>query len=150
MSYFIFYKNTENQTGTYYKIAENETDLNILKINNDIYTTIQDTQINFNFVKLNIKDIVSYSGNTIVYQDILNNYLTKDLLVKYVDNLKKFLKQFLDNNLSHSWYTKVNNYYNIISSPTILDDITTYPFTKSFEQYLTEKNIEFIHPLQIP
>ena len=93
MAYFIFYKNTENQTGTYYKIAENETDLNILKINNDVYTTIQDTQTNFNSVKLNLKDIVSYSGNTIVYQDSLNNYLTKDLLVRYVDNLKKVLNQ---------------------------------------------------------
>jgi hypothetical protein len=150
MAYIIFTKNTENQTGTYYKIAENEADLNILKINNNIYTTIQDTQTNFNSVKLNLKDIVSYSGNTIVYQDSLNNYLTKDLLVRYVDNVKKVLKQFLDNNLSHSWYTKVNNYYNIISSPTILDDITTYPFTKSFEQYLSEKNIEFLNPLQIP
>jgi hypothetical protein len=150
MAYIIFLKNTENQTGTLYRIAENETDLNILKINNDVYTTIQDTQTNFNSVKLNLKDIISYNGNTIVYQDSLNNYLTKEGLLIYVGNLKKVLKQFLDNNSSHSWYNKVNNYYNIISSPTILDDITTYPFTKSFEQYLSEKNIEFLNPLQIP
>jgi hypothetical protein len=150
MAYIIFTKNTENQTGTLYRIAENETDLNILKINNDVYTTIQDTQTNFNSVKLNLKDIISYNGNTIVYQDSLNNYLTKEGLLIYVGNLKKVLKQFLDNNSSHSWYNKVNNYYNIISSPTILDDITTYPFTKSFEQYLSEKNIEFLNPLQIP
>jgi hypothetical protein len=150
MAYIIFLKNTENQTGTLYRIAENETDLNILKINNDVYTTIQDTQTNFNSVKLNLKDIISYNGNTIVYQDSLNNYLTKEGLLIYVGNLKKVLKQFLDNNSSHSWYNKVNTYYNIISSPTILDDITTYPFTKSFEQYLSEKNIEFLNPLQIP
>jgi capsular polysaccharide biosynthesis protein len=85
-----------------------------------------------------------------VYQDTLHNYLTKESLLIYVNNVKKILKQFLDNNLSHSWYTKVNNYHNIISSPTILDDITTYPFTKSFEQYLSEKNIELINPLQVP
>ena len=150
MAYIIFKKNTENQAGTYYKIAENDADLNTLKIDSNIYTTITDTQNNFNLVKLNNKDIVSYSGNTIVYQDSLNNYLSKETLVTYVENVKKVLKQFLDNNLSHSWYTKVNNYYNIISSPTILDDITTYPFTKSFEQYLSEKNIEVINPLQVP
>ena len=150
MAYIIFKKNTENQTGTFYKIAENDADLNTLKIDSNIYTTITDTQNNFNLVKLNNKDIVSYSGNTIVYQDSLNNYLSKETLVTYVENVKKVLKQFLDNNSSHSWYNKVNNYYNIISSPTILDDINTYPFTKSFEQYLAEKNIEFIHPLQIP
>jgi hypothetical protein len=54
MSYFIFTNNTEDITNTIYRIAENQSDLNNLNIDKSIYKIIEDSQENFNAVKLNI------------------------------------------------------------------------------------------------
>ncbi len=52
MSYFVFAKNFDNVSGTIYKIAENQSDLNNLNIILSDYKIIEDSQSNFNDFKL--------------------------------------------------------------------------------------------------
>jgi len=150
MAYIIFKKNTENQTGTYFRIVENEADLNSFKLEEQ-YIAIQETQDNFNAIRLNQKGIVSYNNNIITYEPAYpTNYLTKESLITDVNIQKNNLKNFLDKNTTHYMFNKINAYYTVLSNPTLFDEITTFPFTKTIEQYLFEKNVEIIHPLQIP
>jgi hypothetical protein len=55
MSYFIFIKNSENINGAIYRIAENESDLNLLNIRKEDYKIIQDSTVDFDLLKLNKK-----------------------------------------------------------------------------------------------
>ena len=57
MAYFVFNKNSENLSGVLYRIAENEFDLNNLNIIKSDYKIIEDSQDNFNAVKLNNKTV---------------------------------------------------------------------------------------------
>ena len=54
MSYFIFLNNLDNQEGTIYSIAENQSDLNNLIMDQANYKIIEDSESNFNLVKYGI------------------------------------------------------------------------------------------------
>jgi (p)ppGpp synthase/HD superfamily hydrolase len=70
MAYFVFGKNLDNVSNTIYRIAENISDLNNLNITQDIYKIIEDSQSNFNSVKLGSKTVDKYNNNTITYIDL--------------------------------------------------------------------------------
>ena len=148
MSYFIFIKNSDNVEGTLYRIAENESDLNNLVINKSDYKIIEDSQENFNAVKLNIKFPLKYTGNTITFINVINNYPIKTTLENEVNNFKNQIKQFTDNNLNHSSFSLWNNYYNQLNNLN-LDNIT-YPLNKSLEQYFSDLSQPSLNSLQIP
>jgi hypothetical protein len=61
MAYFIFTKNSDNIEGSIYKIAENLNDFNCLNISQSDYKIIEDSESNFNLIKL----IISIQKNII-------------------------------------------------------------------------------------
>jgi hypothetical protein len=148
MSYFIFLKNLDNVEGAIYKIAENQSDLNNLNINQSDYKIIQESVNNFNDVKLGNKFPIKYSNNTITYIDQTHSFKNKEDLQKYINGFKNQIKQFTDNNPNHSLLNIWNNYYIQLSNLNI--ENITYPLNKSLEQYFIDLEQPSLNILQIP
>ena len=147
MSYFIFIKNSDNIEGTLYRIAENESDLNNLVINKSDYKIIEDSQENFNAVKLNTKMVLKYNGDVITYLNNTPSFKDKISLFNYIEDFKNRIKQFNDNNQNHPLFNVWNNHYNQLNSLNL--DNLTYPLNKSLEQYFNDLNQTALNPLQL-
>lgn len=148
MSYFIFTPNLDNVSGTIYKIAENQSDFSNLNITPLVYKIIEDSEFNFNLVKLGSKIADKYNNNTITYIDITISFNSKNELQNYVNNFKKTIKQFTDNNPNHPLFNRWNEYYNQLNFLNL--DTVTYPLNKSLEQYFNDLGQPSFHILQIP
>ena len=148
MSYFIFQKNLDDVTGTLYRIAENNSDLNLLNINKDDYTLIEDSLDNFNAVKYGLKYAEKYNNNNITFVDAPNSFDNKECLLTHLRNVKYLIKNFLDNNKKHSQFNTWSNYLNQLNSLNL--DTITYPLNKSLEQYFKDENKLSLNILQIP
>ena len=148
MSYFIFLKDLDNIERTLYKIAENQSDLDNLNITKSVYKIIEDSQSNFNLVKFGNKLPEKYSSNTITYIDQTTLFKNKEGLYSYIDNFKKQIKQFIDNNPNHFLLNRWNDYLNQLNSLN-LDNIG-YPLNKSLEQYFNDLQQPSLNPLQLP
>ena len=148
MAYFIFSKNLDNISGTLYRIAETQSDLNNLNITQSEYKIIEDSENNFNLVKFNNKYVDKYNNNNIFYIDQINKFDSNDQLQNYVDGLKKKIKEFTDNNINHPLFDRWNNYYNQLNNLN-LDNIT-YPLNKSLEQYFNDLGQPSFNILQLP
>ena len=148
MAYFVFIKNCENLPEVLYRIAENESDLNNLNIIQSDYKIIEDSQDNFNSVKLNNKTVSHYLNNTIYYQESINYFADKIPLTNHVEETKQQVLQFLNNNKTHPSYTLWNNYYNQLNNLNL--DTITYPLTKSLPQYFNDLGQLSLNTLQIP
>jgi hypothetical protein len=148
MSYFIFTNNTEDIENTIYRIAENQSDLNNLNIDKSVYKIIEDSQENFNAVKLNIKFPLKYTGNTVTFINVINNYSIKTPLENEVNNFKNQIKQFTNNNPDHPLFNLWNNYYNQLNNLN-LNNIN-YPLTISLQQYFNDLGQLSLNPLQLP
>ena len=146
MYFFIFSKNSDNIEGTLYKIAQDQFDLDNLNIIQSDYKIIQDSQENFNSVKLNIKQALKYNNNIITYGN-MQNYFTKNTLQSTVVNLKMQIQQFLNNNPNHQLFSRWNSYYNQLNNLEL--DSITYPLNKSLEQYFNDLGQPSLNPLQI-
>ena len=150
MAYFIFKKNSENLSGTLYKIAENQTDLNSLNIDPSNFKIIEDSQSNFDDVKYGLKSVLSYSNNTINYLivDTDSVFATKTDLKNYLDVLKNLISIFLENNKNHSKFNVWNSYYNQLNGLNVNN--LTYPITTSLEQYFKDQGQPSYNILQLP
>lgn len=148
MSYFIFTKNLDDIENTCYKIAENQSDLNNLNINQESYKIIEETESNFNLVKYGNKTAFKYIGNTITYNTIETRFISKNSLQKYIENFKKQIKEFTNNNPNHLLLSRWNNYYNQLNTLNL--DSITYPLDKSLEQYFNDLGQPSYNILQIP
>ena len=147
MAYFIFVKNLDNISGTLYKIAENENDLNNLNINKNDYKIIEDSQENFNAVKFGTKHPSKYNGDVISF-DTQQCLFNKDQLQGYINNYKNLIKQFTDNNPNHPLLDRWSSYYTQLNSLN-LNNIN-YPLSISLEQYFNDLQQPSFNILQIP
>jgi hypothetical protein len=147
MAYFIFTNDSDNIEGTLYRIAENLSDLNNLNIDQNFYKIISDTQENFNSIKFGTKIILKYNDNIIFFTD-QNISLDKNKLKNYIEQFKKGIKSFTDNNPNHSLFNIWNNYYNQLNNLNL--DSITYPLNKSLEQYFKDLDQPSLNPLQLP
>jgi hypothetical protein len=159
MSYFIFLKNTNNNEGSLYRIAENQSDLNNLNIIQSDYKIIEDSQINFDAVKYGTKNIISFNSDTITYEDIVTVFSdgvkdgvvvksAKEYLNDYILNCKNIINQFLKNNQNHQLFNRWNDYYNQLNNLNL--NSIQYPLNTSLEQYFKDQNLPSLNPLQIP
>lgn len=146
MAYFIFTKNLDNVDGTIYRIAENQSDLNNLNIIQSNYTIIEDSQTNFDLVKLGNKCVVKYNNGVITYIDQTISF-NKNLLQDYVNGFKQEIKQFTNNNPNHPLFSLWNNYYTQLNNLNL--DSITYPLNKSLEQYFIDMGQPSLNPLQV-
>jgi hypothetical protein len=147
MAYFIFTKDSDNIVNSIYRIAENELDLNNINIEKTIYKIIEDTDSNFELVKLGKKFPEKYENNSITY--ISNEFnFNLESLKNYIEEYKKNILEFLNNNKNHVLFNRWNNYYNQLNTLN-LNNIT-YPLNISLEQYFKDQNLTYLNPLQIP
>jgi len=149
MSYFIFLKNSENISNNLYKIAKDQTYLNYLNLGNlDNYTIIQDTEENFNLVRLGIKGVKTYANNQIIYYDLSYNFGNKKTAEINLNNIKENIILFLKNNTNSPIFQMWNDYYNQLSNFNL--DTINYPLSISFEQYFENNGLISLNPLQLP
>lgn len=149
MSYFIFLKDLNNIEGSFYKIAENLSDLNNLNINKSDYKIIEDTQDNFNAVKFGTKIPLKFNNDLITFVDLSSpNYSNKLTLQIQIKDKIEVIKQFLDNNLNHPLFNQWNNYLNQLNNLNL--DSITYPLNKSLEQYFNDLGQPSFSILQLP
>jgi len=148
MSYFIFIKDLDNIDNTIYRIANTQTDLENLNLNQSYYKIIVDSQDNFNAVKLIKKQALKYNQDTITFIDVEVNFQDKIDLNKYILMLKQSIKDFLDNNPNHPIYEQWNSYYNQLNNLNL--DSITYPLNKSLQQYFNDLGQPSLNPLQLP
>jgi len=144
MSYFLFSYNSEPS-----KIAENSIDLNNLNVNLSTCKVIEVSQSDFDSVKLVQKLCTGYNGDIPIYTDPkLPVDISKDNLNNYINNIKKNIKYFLDNNKNHPDIQKWTNYYSQLNTLDL--NSLTYPLTKSLEKYFYDLGQPSLHPLQLP
>ena len=148
MPYFIFLKNSDNIENTIYKIAENDSDLSKLNINNSDYKIIEVTQANFNDVKLGIKHPIKYNNNDISFINLTHKFNNKLSLEVEIKTQSNNIKNFTENNLNHSLYARWNNYLNQLNNLNL--DSITYPVNKSLEQYFNDLGQPSYNILQLP
>lgn len=149
MPYFLFNKNQEDVVGTFYRMAENEFDLNNLNIEITNYKIIQDSIENFNNVKFETKFPISYNiSNVINYENLNPLFTTKENLEKIVINFKQQINLFLKNNPNHPLFDRWNNYYNQLNSLDL--DTINYPLNMSLEQYFNNLGQPSYSILQLP
>ena len=149
MAYFIFL-NQDDIEGTLHKIAETENDLNNLNIIKSDYKIIEDTQENFDAIKLGTKDAIKFNNNLIIYINKTVKYNDKESLKEYVEGVKKSITSFKDNNLNNPSFNLWNNYYNQLNSLNLNSNSISYPLNKSLEQYLNDLGQTSLNPLQLP
>ena len=148
MAYFIFTKDSDDLTGTCYRIAENISDLNNLNLDQSSYKIIEDSIDNFNAVKYGTKSIVSYNNNTIVYEPVSGTIENKKDFQLILDSTITHLNLFLKYNINHPQYNQFNNYSIQLKNLNI--DNITFPLNISLEQYLKDQNLPSFNYLQIP
>jgi len=148
MAYFLFTNNLDNIENTIFRIAENESDLNNLNIIQNCYKIIEDSQSNFNLVKLGNKFPNKYNNNIITYIDQSYSFEKKEHLQVYVNGLKNQIKQFTNNNSNHPLFNRWNDYFNQLNSLNL--DTITYPLNKSLEQYFNDLEQPSFNILQLP
>jgi len=150
MAYFIFIKNSENILSSLYKIAENQQDLdNIIKNEFQVdYSILEDTPQNFEDVRLSKKIVLTYNNNTINYETIPFIFHKKEDLENYINNFKSQIKDFLEINSNHVYFNMWNNYLNQLNQLNLSNLV--FPLNKSLEQYFSDLNQTYLHPLQLP
>lgn len=152
MAYFIFTKNLDDQLGTLYRIAENESDFNNLNLPQLTYEIIQDSNDNFLSVKLGTKNIVKYHNNSIVYADYITEFTKQDRLISYIEAYKNLITSFLNGNSNHPLFNRWDNYKNQLSNvnTSAIVDWETSILDKSLEKYFKDLGQNALNPLQLP
>jgi hypothetical protein len=148
MAYFVFGKDLEDISNSIYRITENQNDLNNLNIIKSDYKIIEDSQSNFNLVKLRNKFPEKYNNNTITYIEKNIVFKDKSELQSYIEIFKNQIKEFTDNNPNHPLFSLWNNYYTQLNNLNL--DNVTYPLNKSLEQYFNDLGQTSLNPLQLP
>ena len=149
MAFFIFSK-LENMTGTLYKIAKTQSDLDNLNITNSVYKILTDSDSNFNAVNLGTKIATSWTGNTINYRDLeYIDFGSKEIMQKNIDNRIKLIDAFLLNNQNHVEFQKWNDYKALLQGLNL--DSIVFPYeNNTIEMYIQSLSLTPISTLQLP
>lgn len=122
MAYYVF-NNIENLEGTLFRISENLNYLNtIIPINlQKSYKIIEDNSVDFNLVRKNLKRPIKFINNQVVFidKDQEHEYDSIQMIETEISNIKKQIKDFIDNNKQHSLYSIWSNFYNQLSNLNI-------------------------------
>lgn len=147
MAYLICALDSDNKENSLYRIAENDSYLNNLNIDTVNYKIINISSDDFNEIKLNTKAFLKYNNNDVFYVNINNNF-TKVTLSFHIEQIKKAIKDFLDNNKSHIYFNQWNSYYNQLSNLDL--NSISFPLEKSLEKYFNDLGQPSFNPLQLP
>ena len=95
--------------------------------------------------------MVSFSDNNIIFKEVTEDNpisFTKENFKLIVEQNKNQIKNFLDNNVNHSFFNDWNNYYNELNNIDI--NSIVFPLNKTLEQYFKDLGKICYHPLQLP
>jgi hypothetical protein len=149
MPYAVFLKDKDNEIGSLVSIAENDFDLNSLTLILSDYKVISMSQSDFENVALDYKNIAKYQNNNIIFENTTYQPTSDKVIIKLtIENLKKYIKFFLDNNSNHSKYTVWKNYYDQLDSFNV--NTMDLPLNHSIYNYFKSKNLISLNPLQLP
>lgn len=149
MAYFIFNKNSNNQI---YKIAENNSDLNDLNIDENFYLIVNTSQENFELVKLNNSRILNYNGSSVELENI-SIPKTRIYLRNYITYTCFIIDDFLNAQPNHLKYQQWKNYKDFLktlNTDTFIKGPEDATMSISLEQYLKNNNQTYYNILQIP
>jgi hypothetical protein len=162
MAYFIFKKDSANIEGTLFKIAANQSDLNNINFDKNSYTILEDSNENFNNIRLNNKYIVKYTDtNTIVYSDAIVWKQDRNRFKQIINQNRSLINAFLESNPNHPLFSKWNTHFNLLSGLNVDTIIPIDPtkqstppveiyLTKSLEQYIEDTYGNALSTLQLP
>jgi hypothetical protein len=153
MAYYVF-NNIENLDGTLYKIAENLDDLNVILNSNtkNIYKIINDSSVDFDLVRKEVKIPVKFVGNQVTFLDKDQDFYHEN--VKFIQDLinqtKKSIKDWLDTHKEHVSHSKWNNFYNQLSNLN-LNNIS-YPVKLTLGELFStiNSNSTFLNIFELP
>jgi hypothetical protein len=147
MAYFLF-QNIENLTGTFFKCVETQSELNNLNIIQSQFKIIEDTKQKFDDVILgNIKPI-SFTGNSINYENTNIVFDSANNLRGYIESQIHCIDAFLRNNKDHVDFNKWLSFKEQLRSTNIYS--ITYPLQNSLEKYYLETGKTVLSTLQMP
>jgi hypothetical protein len=147
MAYFLF-QNIENSIGTFFKCVETQSELNNLNIIQSQFKIIEDTKQKFDDVILgNIKPI-SFTGNSINYENTNIVFDSANNLRGYIESQIQCIDAFLNNNKNHVDFNKWLSFKVQLMSTNI--NSITYPLQNSLEKYYLETGKTVLSTLQMP
>jgi hypothetical protein len=152
MAIFIFAKNLDNQPGSLYRIASNESVYNANKNwQDDLYDLCTVEEINYNAVKLGTKCVLSKNGNQITYENCELKFLSQDELTIYINSIIPIFEDWLKINNSKPLASNVITYLNYIKSIDVssLSLTEENPLNSSLEAYVENQGVTSIHPLEL-
>jgi len=115
MAIFIFAKNSDNQEGSLYRIADNQSDYDLNKNwNDDMYDLVTVSESDFNSVKLKNKNVVSKNGNTVTYDDVVWKYTLASVLQNDINNSIADIENWLSVNSEKPMASGVTTYLNYL------------------------------------
>jgi len=154
MAIYLF---TKDSTETnFYRAAD---DMNAANHYNVDLSTLQliteNNSENYLDFKLGRKKIISYNGNSIIYENKITEdprtsifFLTASDVTEYIREYIVAIDNFLNKNETNPLYNQWNEYKQQLLS----FDVTklTYPSSVSLEEYFYNNNLTVLHPLQLP
>jgi len=147
MAYFLFLNN-ENSNGTFFKCVETELELNNINIAKSHFKIIEDTKQKFDDVILGNIRPVSFTGNTINYENLNIVFDSAINLKAYIESQIQCIDSFLRNNPNHVDFNKWLSFKVQLMSTNV--DSITYPLQKSLEKYYSETGKKVLSTLQMP
>ena len=76
-------------------------------LNQSDYKIIEDNNVNFDSIKLNLISVQKYNNDLITFiENNLPGFWNIEFLKSHVDEQKKTIKRFTDNNQNHLYFSK--------------------------------------------
>jgi cell fate (sporulation/competence/biofilm development) regulator YlbF (YheA/YmcA/DUF963 family) len=157
MVYIILIKNIVDNKAYLHSLAKDQNDLNCLSITSSNYTIVEESEENFNAVKNGTKYPATYNKGVISYDDVTSYFHNKEDLQNYINQFKKKIKTFTDNDLNKTktCWNMWEDYYNQLEELNVqLNDLEflkdDFPMEKSLQQYFDDLGKISLSPLQIP
>ena len=115
MAIFIFAKDSDNQTGSLYRIADNQSNYDANKNwNDDMYDLVTVSDSDFNSVKLRDKNVVSKNGSTVTYDDVVWKYNLASVLQNDINSTIADIENWLSVNSEKPMASSVTTYLNYL------------------------------------
>jgi len=139
MAKVLFLKDSENALGSVFRIAANEAEIANLNIEDISLHTIKDiSDEDFNAVRLNEKQIISYSGDTVNMSSLSNTFSYQRDLQRKIDVTVSLLDKVLAYSPSNANASNWTNYKNAITGinvSSLITDATSENTSEAIDGY---------------
>jgi len=145
MAHFIYNPGQSDKTQPY-KIAENDSAKSKMNIT-EAFVTIPVTDLEFNYIKQDVKRISGYDGNAFTFEDVFHEIADADQLNSIIQNTIKEINDWLEVNSNHADYAVWNTYKTTLEN--FNTSSITYPLNTSWNKYCEDNNIAYKSLLEL-